>query len=191
MSMMNEYFDLWDDMRIPGRWHLGGPVDEQSREVNPWQFKEGRFLELEVTPIFRLDPAGHPLDFTLAGFTIPLVHSRVVPLLERLGLQNEVQFIEAQVEGQSEPYWILNALRIIRCIDDARCEEVRFWEPKHGVPSRVGEYRNVAGLKVDPAKAEGADIFRPWGWTGALIVSERIKLAMESAGITGPRFIKA
>lgn len=159
--------------------------------MNPWQFKEGRHLELEVTPGFRLDPAGHPLDFTLAGLTIPLVHGRVVSLFERLGLQNEVQFIPARVEGQSEPYCILNALRIIRCIDDARCEEVRFWEPRHGVPSRVGEYRNVAGLKVDPVKTEGAELFRPWGWTGALIVSERIKWAMERAGITGPRFIEA
>jgi hypothetical protein len=191
MSTPDRYFDLWDDMRIPGRWHLDGPVDERGGEVNPWQFKEGRLLELGVTPNFRLDPAGQPLDFTLAGLTIPLVHERVVPLFERLGLQNEVQFIAARVEGQSQPYWILNALRIIRCIDDARCEEVRFWEPRHGVPSRVGEYRNVAGLKIDPARTEGADIFRPWGWTGALIVSERIKLELERAGITGPRFTEA
>lgn len=191
MSPTTRYFDLWDDMRIAGRWHLDGPLDERGEELNPWQFKEGKRLELEGTPRFRPDPDGKPLDFTLAGLTIPLVHGRVASIFDRLGLRNEVQLIEAQVEGHSEPYWILNALRVIRCIDDARCEEVRFWEPRHGAPNRVGEYRNVAGLKVDPARTEGADIFRPWGWTGALIVSERIQLEMERMGITGPRFIEA
>jgi hypothetical protein len=191
MSPTKRYFDLWDDMRIAGRWHLEGPFDERGEELNPWQFKEGRAIELEGTPRFRPDLAGRPLDFTLAGFTIPLVHSRVVSIFDRLGLQNEVQFIAAQVEGQSEPYWILNALRIIRCIDDARCEEVRFWEVRHGAPNRVGEYRNVAGLKVDPLRTEGADIFRPWGWTGALIISERIQMEMERRSVTGPRFIEA
>ncbi len=191
MSPTPRYFDLWDDMRLAGRWHLDGPLDERGKALNPWQFKEGRRLELEGTPRFRPDPDGKPLDFTLAGLTIPLVHARVASIFDRLGLRNEVQLIEARVEGHSEPFWILNALRVIRCIDDARCDEVRFWEPRHGAPDRVGEYRNVAGLKVDPARTEGADIFRPWGWTGALIVSERIKLEMERMNITGPRFIEA
>ncbi|MFY0577628.1 imm11 family protein [Cystobacter fuscus] len=90
----------------------------------------------------------------------------------------------------AEPYFILNALRIIRCVDEARCEEIAFWEPRHGDPERVGHYRNVAGLKIDPTKVEDANIFRPWGWTVVLIVSERVKLAMEKEGLTGARFIE-
>ena len=54
----------------------------------------------------------------------------------------------------------------------------------------MGEYKNVRGLKVDPAKTGEANIFRPWGWTGVLIVSERVKRAMEEEGITGAKFIE-
>ncbi|EPX56764.1 hypothetical protein D187_007198 [Cystobacter fuscus DSM 2262] len=37
---------------------------------------------------------------------------------------------------------------------------------------------------------EDANIFRPWGWTVVLIVSERVKLAIEKEGLTGARFIE-
>jgi hypothetical protein len=36
-----------------------------------------------------------------------------------------------------------------------------------------------------------ASVFRPWGWTVVLIVTERIKLAMEREGMTGTRFREA
>jgi hypothetical protein len=45
-------------MRLPGRWHLDGPTDEQGEELDPWRFKEGRHLELGCTPLFRLACAG-------------------------------------------------------------------------------------------------------------------------------------
>ncbi len=110
--------------------------------------------------------------------------------MERLGIEKEVQFIPVGVDGQTEPYFILNALRVIECIDDARCEAVLYWGPEDGEPEWVGEYRNVDGLKVDPAKIGNANVFRTWGWLVALIVSERVKLAMEAEGITGTDFVE-
>jgi hypothetical protein len=187
---MTRYYDLWDDMRLPGRWHLKSPVDEQGNEVEPWQFKAGKYLELERTPIFCLARPGDELDFTLTGLTIPLVHRRVTSLFERLGLQQEVQFLPARVEGQSNSYFILNVLQTIRCIDDARCEEVLYWLPEDNRPDKVGQYRNVAGLRIDPAKVGRAQVFRTWGWRGPIIVSERVKSAMKDEGITGPEFIE-
>ncbi len=188
---MTRYHDLWDDMRSPGRWHLSSPVDAQGRDVDPWQFKEGRPLDLKEVPLFRLARPGRALDFTLTGLTIPLVHGRVVALFERMGLQKEVQFLTAHVEGQAEPYFILNVLQTLRCIDDARCEEVRYWLPEDNRPDKTGQYRNIAGLKIDPTRVGAAQIFRTWGWRGPIIVSEHIKLAMEDADITGPEFIEA
>jgi hypothetical protein len=52
-----------------------------------------------------------------------------------------VQFLPAQVDGHPEPYFILNPLRVIRCIDDARCEEVQRFTPEDGQPEKVGQYR--------------------------------------------------
>nr|WP_233261349.1 DUF1629 domain-containing protein [Vitiosangium sp. GDMCC 1.1324] len=163
-------------------------VDETGREIDPWQFKDGVLVKLEAAPLLHLSRPGHALDFTLTGLTVPLVHGRVVSLFERLGLDQEVQFIPTRVEGFTEPYFILNALQIIRCIDDARCEEVLYWLPEDNRPDKEGQYRDITGLKIDPEKVGDANVFRLWGWTVVLIVSERVKLAMESEGITGTRF---
>ncbi|WP_426730664.1 imm11 family protein [Myxococcus faecalis] len=47
---------------------------------------------------------------------------------------------------------------------------------------------SVSRMRIDPAKVEGAKVFRTWSWTVALIVSEEIKEALERAGITGAKF---
>jgi len=201
MTAPMKYYELYDDVYIPGRWHLRFPLfkdggeagareDDDQRELfDVWRFKEGRVLEIEEPIRLTMKPAGIALEFseTLGG---PVVHQRVVSLFESLGLQKEVQFIPVEVEGQREPWFILNALQVIRCIDDARCDEVFYRLPEHGDPDRVGQYRNVRGLKVDPEKIGGAHIFRPWGWKVVLIVSEHVKSAMEAEGITGTKFIE-
>ncbi|WP_395814467.1 imm11 family protein [Archangium minus] len=190
MNTLNSYFDFMDDMSTPGRWHLRSPVDARGQRVDPWQFKKGQPLDIEGVIRFPVNPTGIALEFTLASFLIPVVHRRVVALFERLGLQKEVQFIPVEVEGQTEPWFTLNVLQIIRCIDDARCEEVLYWLPEDNRPDKLGQYRNVAGLKVDPAKIGDAHIFRPWGWKVVLIVSEHVKRALEQEGITGIKFLE-
>lgn len=187
---MTRYFKMRDDRRSRTRWHLGPPVDEQGQEIDPWQFDEGRVLDLGDVPRFPVDIPGQPLDFCWAAFSILVVSSRFVQLFERLGIR-EVQFIPAQVEAHPGPYFILNPLRILRCIDDARCEEVQYWKPEDGRPEKVGRYRVVAGLRVDATKVGDARIFRPWGWTVALIVSEDLKQSLEREGITGTHFDEA
>jgi hypothetical protein len=184
---MNQYFKLTDNMRIRHRWHLRVPRDAQGLEVHPWQFFEGSKLEPQGIIRFSVEPTGEALDFTLNSFAIPVVHQRVVELFEHQRIP-DVQFIPAQVEGHAGPYFILNTLRTVRCIDDARCEEVQYFTPEDGQPDRVGHYRAVSGMRIDPARVGDAHIFRPWGWNVALIVSEDLKDAMEAVGITGTKF---
>jgi hypothetical protein len=186
MSPDTRYFELWDDMEVPGRWVLSQlDVDEHARRVDPWLFDKGRVLHLEGRPVLGISHPGIPLDFSLTELATPVVTERFVSLFEQLELGREVQFIPALVEGRAEPYFILNVLQVIQCIDDARCEEVGYWTPEDGIPELVGKYEKVRGLKVDPTRMGDISICRPWGWTGAIIVTERIKLAMERAGITG------
>jgi len=193
-----KYYEIYDNKYIPGRWHLRMPLfadGEDTREVeereyfDTYRFLQGRVLEFEKPIRLSVKPAGVTLDFSHT-MGVPVVHRRVVSLFERLGLQKEVQFIPVEVQGQTEPWFILNALRLIRCIDDARCEEVLYWLPEDNRPDKEGQYRNVAGLKVDPEKIGDAHVFRPWGWKVVLIVSEHVKSALEAEGITGTKFIE-
>ena len=185
---MISYYDLRDDRRSQTRWHLGNPLTEDGQEIDPWQFFEGRLLNLGVTPRLPLDVPGQPLDFCWAAFSIPVVHQRFVDLFHRLRVQ-EVQFIPIQVEAHTEPYFILNPLHVIRCIDDARCTEVEYWQPEDGQPEKLGEYRFISGLRIDPARVGDARVFRTWGWSIALIVSEELKHALEAGGLSGTRFV--
>jgi hypothetical protein len=191
LRAMTRHYQMRDNMSIPGRWHLGNPIDSHGKEIDVWQFSKGKQLPIQGGIRFQLEAAGHPLDFSLDTLAIPIVHQRVRALFGKLALQDEVQFIPVEVEGQREPWFVLNALHIIPCIDEARCDEVQRWLPEDGRPDKVGQYRSVIGLRVDPAKVGDARICRPWGWTVALIVSEGLKQTMEKEGITGTKFIEA
>ena len=190
MSVQSRYFRLMDDVNIPDRWHVKSPVDARGREVIPGLLTQGGILEFEEPLVLPLARTGRALDFSLTGLNIAVVSERFLSMCERMGIQQEIQFIQARVESHPESYFVLNTLRIIRCIDDVRSEEVSFWAPRHGEPERVGHYRNVVGLKVDPGKIGNTQIFRPWGWTVALVVSDHVRLAMEEAGLSGPRFVE-
>jgi hypothetical protein len=179
---------MMDDVYIPGRWYVDSPLDEQGKELIPYQFRRGRILGREKPLFLPIHIPGRTLDFTQTALGFIVVNSRFVSVCERLGIQNEVQFIPARVEGQSEPYFVLNPLRIVKCVDEARSEEFSVYEPDYDDPEKVGHYRYVSGLKIDPEKVGDASIFLPWGWTLDLIVSERVKQAIEEEGLSRPKF---
>jgi len=56
-------------------------------------------------------------------------------------------------------------------------------------PERVGEYRVVERMRIDPGKVGGARVFRARGWL-VLVVSEDLKRVMEERGISGTRFVE-
>jgi len=187
--MAKRFFDLFDDMESQGRWLLGDPTDSQGQEVDdPWQFTDGCPVQVEGRLKIPIDHPGSPLDFSLAGVGVtPIVHKGVANIFAELA-PDDVQLFPVDVAGQSEPYFILVATRLIRCIDDNASTEVRYWKPEDGRPEKVGKYRAVSGMRIDPTKVGDAKVFRTWGWSIALIVSEDIKEALERAGVTGCQF---
>jgi hypothetical protein len=185
-AMPKRYFDLSDDIYAAGRWHLGSPVDEHWREVGPWQFTKGDPVQPRRLRV-PLEKEGKPLDFTLAGLDTPVVHVKVASIFAELA-PNDVQLLPVDVEGQPEQFSILVVTRLIQCVDEKTSEEVRHWKPEDGRPDKVGKYRVVAGMRIDPSKVGDAQVFRTWGWSIALIVSEEIKSALGCIGATGTRF---
>lgn len=186
--MPKRYFDLSDDMSIPGRWVLGTPTDDQGREVeDPWMFYRGERLPNLGQLKLPLDVPGKALDFSLAAFEAPVVHARVASVLAELAPE-EVQTLPVEIEGQSDQYFILVATKLIRCIDEMATEEFEKWTPEDGRPEKVGKYRDIGGMRIDGSQVGDAKVFRAWGWPIVLIVREEIREALERIGATGTTF---
>ena len=186
--MPRRYFKLTDNMTVPGRWVLGTPTDVQGREVDdPWMFYRGQRLPDLGRLKLPMDVPGRALDFSLAAFAAPVVHARVASVLAELAPE-EVQTLPVEIEGQPEPFFILVATKLIRCIDDKATEELLMWTPEDGRPEKVGEYRDVYGMRIDASQVGDAKVFRTWGWPIALIVREEIRDALERMSATGTKF---
>ena len=185
--MPQRYFELSDDVS-PGKWQLGlllGPDRQQLDE--PWRFRMGERTALIPGLGVHLQVPGTPVDFALADYNTPVVHARVAGLLAEVA-PADVQLVPVEVASCNEAYFILNVTRVVKCIDDKASTEVKYWKPEDGRPEKTGNYRAVYGMRIDPALVGEAKVFRTWGWTSALIVSEDIKETLERARVTGVRF---
>jgi hypothetical protein len=186
--MPTRYFDLSDDVYLPGRWELGKLLEQEGgKEIRPWLLKRGKPVYFPKCPEGPVRSLGNPLDFSHAAFGIPVVHARVAAIFTELA-PTDVQLIPVSIQGQADPYLILNVIRVVKCIDDKASAEARYWTEEDGLPEKVGKYSSVSGMHIDPAKVGDAKVFRTWGWHVALIVSEDIQVAMEQAGATGVKF---
>lgn len=188
VSMPKRYFQLSADMTVPGLWSLGMLVNLQGQKLDdPWVFTDGTpipdpgRLKLPVTI------PGRVVDFSHGGIATPVVHSRVASVFAQLAPE-DVQLFPVEIGRQPEPFYILVATRLIRCIDDEACEEVQLWNPEDGRPEKIGQYRDIWGLRIDATKVGDFKVFRTWGWPIALIVREEIRDALERMGATGTEF---
>jgi hypothetical protein len=184
--MASRYFEVEDDVYVPGRWYLDTPHDESDREVEDWHFTQGHPAQVPAKLRFPIHVPGRPLDFSMAALGIPVVRAELASIFAKLA-RDDVQILPVVVDGQAEPYHIIVAT-LIKCIDDRTSKEVAYWTPEDGVPEKIGQYEHVYGLRIDPAKVGDAKVFRTWGWAGTLIVIQEIKEALERVGTTGVKF---
>ncbi|MGZ3460781.1 MAG: imm11 family protein, partial [Archangium sp.] len=158
---------------------------EQGKEVRARQFMSGeptRFDGRLRVPVYH---PGTSLDFTCVdtgGF--PVVTEKVARVLAELA-PGDVQLFPVEVDSRPEPYFLVNVARLVKCIDDEACAEVLYWTPEDGRPDKVGQYRDVYGMRIDPSKVGNAKVFRPWGYRGSLLVAEDVKEALERTGASG------
>ncbi|MCP3100591.1 hypothetical protein LZ198_17105 [Myxococcus sp. K15C18031901] len=188
MSNHSRYFRL-DEEVLSENWYLGTPVDSQGRELeNMREFTSGQRVQSYRRMTVPIDETGRRREFNMAGAgRTVVVNVRVATLFAELA-PDDVQLLPVAVQGSPDEYQILVATKLIRCIDDAATEEVLYWKPEDERPDKLGEYRSVYGMRIDPTKVGRAKVFRTWGWDIALIVSDDIKRALEDAHVTGTRF---
>jgi len=184
---MSRFFRLWDDVEIPGRWYLKAPMQE-GRWFNPNLFTggEGR-VDVGNTLTMFLRRPGQPLDYTMADAGLPILSERAAALFQSHA-GDDVQLIPISIDGQPTPFFILNALHAIDCVDEQRSEGIQRWTAADERPDMLGGYKAIDVLHIDPGRVGGHSLFRVKGWVVALLISEALRDALVGAHLVGPKF---
>jgi len=99
-----------------------------------------------------------------------------------------VQYLSVEVPGTTQAYFVANITDLVECLDENLSHVERFAENDRVRPDRAGEISSVIDLHIDAARAEGHHLFRLQGYTGATIVSELLKNALDFSGLTGFKY---
>jgi hypothetical protein len=100
---------------------------------------------------------------------------------------SDVQQIPLHIQGY-KGFEVLNSLRIIKCMDEERSKPTKWTADSHR-PDLAGHYHTVDELRIRSAEIpKDAHFFRIEHFPVPLIVSEAVKVAMESAGCLGAKF---
>jgi hypothetical protein len=171
------------------RWLIETPTRESGEAFDePWMFADGRVLP-DLGPL--KTRIAHPGTKRAFDFSVieeaPIVSGAVANVFKTMA-PDDVQLLPVSIEGEADSYFVVNATKVVDCIDEARCREVQHYDEDAPSPEYAGEYRWIYGLRIDPAKTEGAHVFRLKKFKIAFIVSEEIKAALEGVGNLGVSF---
>lgn len=152
---------------LRGNWRQGRPI-----------------TELVPQPlIYHLDPdyEGNPKAM-YAAEAIPVVRQDVVDAMARAGVDN-IQYFDAVLKNPATGaeytnYKAYNIVGLVACADMAASQLMGISD------STMGDV-DFAALVIDEAKAGDALLFRLAENVSAIVVHEKVKAAIEAAGIPG------
>lgn len=176
-----KYYRIEDDLRIPGRWHLGEAF------IHGWHFTEGKRIVVENCISIPVNIAGAPLGFTFASLDMPVVRAEVGQALVAR-FPECIQLVPVTVADEAGAFAILNITERVDCLDRNKSEGVIVWEEKDGQPDKIGQYRMIGKVRVSDQQATGRDLFRLAGWEIAIICSERVRDVLIRLNVTGIKF---
>jgi hypothetical protein len=181
-----KYFRLADDVYFPSRWYLGDIIDEDN-----WQFVYGGKIDEMLLPsqlYIELYQDGIAMDYTTnEAFSVPIISERIKM---QLGGIKGLQFIPVTLKDKKVDlkHFIMIVTATLDCVDEELSEFGKFVDNDPVRPDLSGHYSWFTKLIINPAKLNGEDIFRIDKAEHYLVVSERVKTAIEEIDATGVLF---
>jgi hypothetical protein len=160
----------------------GGGADYAWRDLT-W----GRKVEVAPPLDLVITKPGQASDLSFTEQNVPLISRRGADIISGI-VRNEVEFIPANVNGESDKYLLMNIISVIQCLDEARTAYIKKWDAASFRPERTGGYQMLWGVAVDPVAAGDHNLFRLGGHKSVIIASDRLKNAFELAHLTGAEF---
>lgn len=180
--MKNRYYRVLADPKAVDRWHLMAPVDEKGHELDARLFTSGEPYKQKGKLAIPLRRAGEQQDFNFGDFDMPVVKEEICQGLRQLGAR--IECLPVAVESTHDAFNILNVLDVVQSVDEER-SEITKWTEQDQRPDKVGQYRMITKLAIDPAKVSGQRMFRIAGWRIALVADETIKKFLENKKVRG------
>ena len=188
-----KYYEIFDDVHFPGRWYLTN-IDQVR---NNWDFTlPEKTVDETLQPYStKIYFAGTETDYTCGGYaSIPYVSEKARKvILSFPNIEEQVAFYPVQIKDYipSQPYYAMVIKKSPLCVDEVNSEfDPIEYEEGETSTSRgfLNLYPAFYKLVIDPTRTGNLDIFRLGGNSIYIIVSERLKEAFESAGVTGPKY---
>ena len=183
----NEFYSVVFDDSLNDYTYFGEPMTENGDVIDWWHFSgSGRWEGTELLNV-TANPIGKLYDISMAPGDVPYVTKRVVDLFNAdKSLSDAVQFIPLRY-GVNTIY-LMNILPLVECVDDEKTESIMRWQAEDDEPDKIGQYRQIIGLRVDPERLVGIDICRVQDWEVSIIVSQRVRMMLETHHVNGVVF---
>ncbi len=188
MSMRagRRYYRLTDDVYFPNRWHLWEPRDGNGVELWGWEFMGAKPVSMRTPVTVSVMKPGVALDFTEV-LAIPIVSPKLADLIAELVGPSAVERFEAEVEGCTARFEVINVLTALSCADEKH-SEILYCTAADDLSDVGGRYKSVVRLVLDGTQVGQADLFRLDDFKVMLICSDRLKDRVEKEGFKGLRF---
>ncbi|MEZ6133431.1 MAG: hypothetical protein R3C53_00840 [Pirellulaceae bacterium] len=166
-------------------WAISVPPEQFDDPKKVWEFSAGKLVQV-LEPIHLRMQQGNERDFSLTGFSIPVVTSRFREVVETL-CPNEVQFFSATGVGKMQ-LSILNIPVSLDVIDYKNSTVQLCMNRGRAFRERYGKPEMVSKLVIKKNDLGGRSIFRVKDWRPAIIVNAKLKDALVDAAVTGIYF---
>lgn len=183
---MTQFYRVLVDPNESDRWYLKTPVDTRGREVDPRVFTACTKYDGELSLKLPLRRKGKSIDINFCDFDMIVTPKQVNDALQEL-VGDSIQRISIEVEASDKQYEILNVLDTVECISEEKSEFTK-WAQDDGRPDKIGQFRMITKLFINPEKAKGHKVFRIKEWKIALIVDSCVKSLLEKHCATGVIF---
>lgn len=178
-----KFYLLLADPTATSRWYLKSPLDPSGNEVDPRLFTQGVPVGSQPSLTLPLRRNGDAVGFNFCDFDMVVTPAAVNAELEAL-TGSAIQRIPVTVDKRGDEFEILNVCELVQCVDESRSLLTK-WTEADGRPEKVGQFRMIVKLRIDPVAANGHHIFRVAGWPIALLVSEEVKNFLEARKVSG------
>jgi hypothetical protein len=165
----SRYFRVHFDGKTD-HWFPDEPETDDGDEVDARDFTDCVHYNGPTPLLLRTNVRGARPSVLLGPFDMPVVDlSPGEALAARVG--QSIQLVPAHTDDGDAVY-ILNVLDRVACIDEASTVG-DFWQPADGRPDKLGAYRMIIELALDPGRISSR-LFRVASWEIALIAEETV-----------------